>query len=664
MQRRMLSKEDEATTGGEDIEVRREDQDKINRFSRLHQRELNLVEELKSKEKEKEDLEEVSTELELADEDTKIPYKIGDSFISLPPAEAQELLAESTQRLETGVTELEEKLSLLREEMDELKVSLYARFALESDSSKNVDVELHQIGSKCQEQASEKSRSRTRSCSRGSHGSKTVIEFNHDDPDDPHNWPFKKKAFIIAAGIVAVLNSTIGSSLSSGVMPQIATHFTVTNQEQLVLPTSIFLLGYVVGPLGWGPVSEAIGRYPILISSFSMYLLWMMASALAPTWAAFNVFRFLAGVCASCPISVVGGLFADVFNDLITRGRALAVFMASTCLGPVAGPIISGFLAPVSWNWPFWAGTIVAGASWVFLLITPETYGPVILKKRAQAIRKTTKQQVFAPIELEATNWGELLRTVLARPFRMLFFESLVLFCCLFQAYIYGLFYMFFFAYPIIYQGTYGFNAGEEGLAFLPIAVGSAISCAMYLGWDYVLRNAQQQRKPWSLKEENRRLPLACFGGPLFAVSLFWLGWAARPSVHWIVPILAGIPCGIGYLLIFMALLNYIVDAYADFAASALAAAACSRSLMGVVLPFAAKPLYNRLGVPWACSLLGFLCLLMCVIPLVFIKFGDQIRARSKWCQELARRREEAEAQKRQEGHASSGTLPIAEQDV
>ncbi|KAB8300565.1 hypothetical protein EYC80_000723 [Monilinia laxa] len=81
MQRRMLSKEDEAAAGADEVEVRREDQDKINRFSRLHQRELGLEDELKLKNKEKEDLEDVSGELELADEDELIPYKIGDSFI-------------------------------------------------------------------------------------------------------------------------------------------------------------------------------------------------------------------------------------------------------------------------------------------------------------------------------------------------------------------------------------------------------------------------------------------------------------------------------------------------------------------------------------------------------------------------------------------------------
>ncbi|KAL4766593.1 tubulin-binding prefolding complex subunit GIM3 [Aspergillus foveolatus] len=126
---RMLSKEDEATIGNsEDTEVRREDQEKINRFSRLHQRETVLEEKLKGKQKDKEDLEEISTELELADEDELVPYKIGDSFVHLPLEEAQTLLASSTEQIDSDVAKLEETLSDLRDEMQQLKVALYARF--------------------------------------------------------------------------------------------------------------------------------------------------------------------------------------------------------------------------------------------------------------------------------------------------------------------------------------------------------------------------------------------------------------------------------------------------------------------------------------------------------------------------------------------------------
>ncbi|KAI4228695.1 MAG: hypothetical protein L6R36_001463 [Xanthoria steineri] len=124
----MLSREEEVAVGRDDLEVRREDQDKINKFSRLHQREMLLEDDLKSRAKEKEDLEEIFSELELADEDEKVPYKLGDAFILLPLPEVQQLLSKSTDKIEKSVSATENKLGDIREEMNSLKVELYARF--------------------------------------------------------------------------------------------------------------------------------------------------------------------------------------------------------------------------------------------------------------------------------------------------------------------------------------------------------------------------------------------------------------------------------------------------------------------------------------------------------------------------------------------------------
>ncbi|KAH9870167.1 hypothetical protein J1614_007090 [Plenodomus biglobosus] len=128
MQRRMLTKEEEAATGNEDMEVRREDQEKINRFSSLHQKEEIIEEELRAKIKEKEDLAEISDELELVDEEEKVPYKIGDCFISLPQPQVLELLGSSTETIDKEVEELKAKLEGIQEEMGELKKALYGRF--------------------------------------------------------------------------------------------------------------------------------------------------------------------------------------------------------------------------------------------------------------------------------------------------------------------------------------------------------------------------------------------------------------------------------------------------------------------------------------------------------------------------------------------------------
>ena len=170
---------------------------------------------------------------------------------------------------------------------------------------------------------------------------------------------------------------------------------------------------------------------------------------------------------------------------------------------------------------------------------------------------------------------------------------------------------------------------------YAKVAVGSCLSFPVFLIWDAILRRAQAQRRAWAFKEEFRRLPLACIGGPLYGGAVFWLGWTASSSMNPIVPIFAGLPFGMGLLLIFMALINYLADAYEIYAASALAAASCTRSICGAVLPLAASPMYARLGVHWATSLLGFASLTMALVPFCFIKWGDYLRKNSKFSRTL-----------------------------
>ncbi|KAH7128336.1 major facilitator superfamily domain-containing protein [Dendryphion nanum] len=470
----------------------------------------------------------------------------------------------------------------------------------------------------------------------------TIIRFDDGDPAQPNNWNWKYKIYAVFVAIMTVMNSTIASSLAAGATEPISERFDETSEFRLILPTSIYLVGYTCGPLVWGPLSETYGRkWPMLVS-FAMFTIFSIASALSPNFAALVVFRWLVGVGGSCALSVVGGICADVYHDPVSRGRSMAYFMAATTFGPIMGPPISGFISVVSWSWAFWIGAIIAGATWPFLIIFPETYAPVILKHRAKRLRKETgDMSIVAPIELEKTDFGHIVTVVLTRPFRMILTEPLVYCTCLYLSYAYAIFYIFFQSYPIIFTGIYKFNAGEQGLAFLPIGVGAIISAGFYLAWDHILLRAKHLQKPWTKSEEMRRLPLACIAGPFFVLSLFWAGWTARADVHWIVPVLSGIPFGIGYLCLFMALLNYLVDAYEIFAASAMAAASFTRSSFGAVLPFGAKPMYRALGVPWACSLLGFLAVGLCAIPFVFLRFGPQIRERSKFCQYLERKKRE-----------------------
>jgi MFS family permease len=73
-------------------------------------------------------------------------------------------------------------------------------------------------------------------------------------------------------------------------------------------------------------MSEQYGRRPIMISSFGLFLCFSLGCALAPSFAALVVFRFFAGIGGSTSISVIGGVYADLFNDKKVRGQATAMY--------------------------------------------------------------------------------------------------------------------------------------------------------------------------------------------------------------------------------------------------------------------------------------------------------------------------------------------------
>ena len=182
-----------------------------------------------------------------------------------------------------------------------------------------------------------------------------IITFHSTDIENPDNWRWvqqnpllqwhilisrqQKKWFVVFVGLINTMNSTLGSSLPSNCISYIAAEFHIDNEEQLVLPISIFLVGYVFGPLVCSPLSEQYGRRPVLLIAFTLFTIFTMACALAPTYPSFLIFRFFCGANASAPIAMVGGLYADVYHNARKRGYAMAVFVAvCITLAPQAIP--------------------------------------------------------------------------------------------------------------------------------------------------------------------------------------------------------------------------------------------------------------------------------------------------------------------------------------
>ncbi|KAG8682468.1 hypothetical protein FRC09_016756, partial [Ceratobasidium sp. 395] len=298
-------------------------------------------------------------------------------------------------------------------------------------------------------------------------------------------------------------------------------------------------------------------------------------------------------------------------------------------------PTVAGYMsvAGVNWRWVFWMLTIFAGVCTVLLFFTlPETYAPIILKQRAAKLRKETgDQRYFSAIERENLHWTKRLENILGRPFKMIVQEPMLLAVTLYMSFIYGCVYLLFAAYPIVFTQGHHLNEGASGLMFLPLTVGGIFGVICYLVvFNPMYTKLMTKFSPKPVPPEYR-LDMALLAAPLYAVSFFWFGWTSYPNIHFLAPAFSGGLSGFAIILLFLALFNYIIDAYLMYAASALAISTVIRSMFGAGFPLFATNMYEELNPRIASTVLGAIAILMVPIPFVLKRYGAFIRRKSKY---------------------------------
>ena len=191
------------------------------------------------------------------------------------------------------------------------------------------------------------------------------------------------------------------------------------------------------------------------------------------------------------------------------------------------------------------------------------------------------------------------------------------------MAVVYGYLYLLFTTLTQVFEGTYGFSSGTVGLTFLGIGIGMLGGLLAFgtISDKFVKKKAAEgEMKP------EYRLPPMIPGAFFIPAGLFIYGWTAEKHVHWIVPIIGTSFVGIGLLATFMPIQTYLVDAFTIHAASALAANTVLRSIVGALLPLAGLEMYSKLGLGWGNSLLAFIALALCPVPIIFYVYGERIR--------------------------------------
>ena len=449
-----------------------------------------------------------------------------------------------------------------------------------------------------------------------------VVEFSgHDDPTHPQNWPSKRKMIIFALLVFNSLTATFASAVFSPAGTAVRTQFGV-NQPTVTLGTSLFVLGYAVGPLFWAPLSELYGRrLPVILASTG-FGIFMIAVAVAKDIQTLLICRFFAGLFGSCALTIVPAIFSDIFNNE-TRGLAIAAFSASVFNGPLCGPFIGGFIVKsyLGWRWTqyipaFMAFSCAVGA----LFLLDESYPPIILVSKASELRRLTHNWgIHAKQEEVEVDFKELVTKNVSRPLRILFQEPIVLlvsiyvsltsrcFCLTLKynnvcgmltigpaqmSFVYGMLYLSLTGYAIVFGQIHGMSPGVSGLPYIGMIIGVMIGfMAVVLTNPGYVKNLRANN---NIPVPEWRLFWPMIGGVSFTIGLFWFGWTGYTnSIPWIVPTLAGLFLGFGIYTIFLQLMNYIIDSYLMFAASAIAGNTMLRSLCGFVFPMFATQMFD-----------------------------------------------------------------------
>jgi MFS family permease len=418
-------------------------------------------------------------------------------------------------------------------------------------------------------------------------------------------------------------------------------------REIAILPLSLYTAGFVFGPILAAPLSELYGRRIIYWTSLPLLVIFTAIAGVSNNITQLIINRFLAAICGSGTLAVgagelnsipftskmitnhISGTIADLWSPA-ANGRAAVFYILSPFLGPALGPLTGAYIISQydnNWRWSMWVIIIIAAPMILLSLLMQETS-----KHRILTLRKAAAGEKLIHQSGDTARIIRSLRVAIMRPLDMMVREPAVAFLSIYTGFAFAMMFSFFGSYSYVYQTVYHFNEKEVGLTFLGILVGFLSAVASFGAFDATLYKkavaeaATRGKRP----APEHRLYAAMLGSIMLPIGLWWFAWTPRESVHWIVPVLAGVPFGWGTLAIFLSVTTYLVDVYgAESGASAVAANGILRYLLGAIFPLFTLQMYEAMGIHKAGTVFACVGLVLTPLPWVFFWKGAEVRKRS-----------------------------------
>lgn len=449
---------------------------------------------------------------------------------------------------------------------------------------------------------------------------------------EPKNWaPARKWTATLLLSAFAFLQP-LSETMLSPVEKNISKDIHITQAYEWLLVNSLILIGIGLAPLILAPLSEVYGRKPVLVVGSIVFVVWNTGCGAARTLGQMLAFRLLSGFGASVADALAGGVMGDLWRAE-ERGKAFAVFMAAPLLGPALGPICGAFISEgIDWRWVFWIISIASAVTVVLAVIfLRETYAP---KLQQLAADKRARKGSGGTIEAKDKKEKFLMdmRINLQRPLRMLTTQVIIQLLAGYMSILYGTMFLFLFMYPTMWAQQYGQSVRIGSLNYISFAIGLIIGVTVAGRLSDRIYSRLKARNGGVGRPEYR-IPTMALGTALVPLGLLWWGWSGEAKVHWIVPNLGSLVFAAGIYMCSTSVSVYTIDAYTQYAASAVSTNLVARSLSAALFPLFAPYMFDALGFGLGATALacGFLVIGTAVVVVLWF-YGDRIRARSPYC--------------------------------
>ncbi|KAL4882842.1 major facilitator superfamily domain-containing protein [Aspergillus karnatakaensis] len=464
-----------------------------------------------------------------------------------------------------------------------------------------------------------------------------------DDPDHPYNWPTSRKwAVTLLAAFATFLTMMNGTMITVGHF-EFTEHFHV---DEMVFPHSYWpvttwAIGGACSALFILPLAEEFGTRPVFLTTYIVFILFQIPQAVAQNFATLVVTRFFAGGCAAILANTAAAVAGNVWDTEWSRSVPVSLYifgyMAGTNMGPVMGAAV---LQSLSWRWLSYVQLIWFAALFpIYYLFFRESRGSAILAKQSRANNKKPNGSLTSePTTLTPSLSLQKIYTSAKRPVLLFCTEPVLFVSTLWSAFTVGTLFLFTQSTELVFMDLYSWPVTTACFAQAAIVLGEC------LGWSltFLSRKLYFASAPRNTENPGRPIPearlyMAVSGGVLgVSGGMFIYAWTSYASLPWIAPTIGLAMVGAGSVLVATGVSDYVVDAYSQYAGSAMGAVATGENVFSAFLPLATMSLYGSLGFQWASTLLAVVALVLSVVPMLMFVWGREVRARSPFMKEMS----------------------------